>query len=166
MVVYSQPLRNNSSDPAGSTIISEVAMNASSVFYGQSISMVKFYLYNPASNTGTLTCGIYESDGTLKHTFYTMDMSTLPTVDEGLITPDSCTAFTGALAVGDGIGVKTDSQAIKLPVQLTDVFDGVNTAWRSNATTNTSYDCAFEITTGAGVTATTTMPPPPAWVRI
>ena len=143
---YTQALSNNQSDPNSSSIISEKIINSDSVFYNVAIVDVQFYIYNHYETTGTVTCGLFASDGTLKHTFWTMDIASLPTSADGL-QQGTMSAYTSATIAGDCIGIKTDSaNKVKMLVQLTDVFDGVNTAWANNGTEETDYDCAFSIT--------------------
>jgi len=161
MTTYTQLLNTHTSNPSTISIISESVGTTSSVFFGKGITDVKFMLYNLYSNTGTLTCGVFSSSGVLKHTFYTMDITTLPTTNTGLITAPSVTPYTGAMSVGDGIGVSATAM-IGLAVKLTDVFDGVNTVWTSNGSTlGNAYECAFEITTTAVTSTGGRLPPPP-----
>ena len=146
VTTYLQDQRNNASDPSSTSIISERITDSSSLLFGKTISDVKLYLYNPLSNTGTATCGLFSSAGVLKHTFWTIDMATLPTTDTGL-QQGTMIPYTSLTIAGDCIGIKTDSAStIKCPVQLTDVFDGTASTWANNGVPNTSYDLAFSIT--------------------
>ena len=174
--VYTQALLNNASDPTNVNWVGEMVVTISSLLYDTPITDAQFYLYNPSGATGTVTCALRRQDGTLVHTFWTKDISTLPTT-AGTLTSETSSPYTSNTAVGDVIAISTDSTtAIKCQIQLgTRPFDGTNTAWALNNAPppNNDFndypygayfgDCGFQITIPSPPPASTgtRLPPPP-----
>ena len=149
--------------PTGTEIVGENCSTVDSVFYDLQITDAQFYLGNPGSNAGTCTCGVF-SGTTLKHTFWTKDISTLPT--GYVLTSETSTPTTTAIAVDDYIGIASTGY-IKLYTSDSDNFDGVNSQLTRGGTIISLKDAAFSITVGEAPPPASSgqlLPPPVAWI--
>ena len=154
---YTQTSLDNASNPSNADMVAEMVVNTSSLLYNKQITNVQYYLYNPSSATGTVTCALRRIDGTLVHTFWTKDISTLPAT-AGTLTSETTTPYTGLTKVNDCIAISTNSATtIAMQIDLNSrPFDGANTAWAlkigsadfTDAPYSGAYygDCGFSIT--------------------
>jgi len=145
---YTQTFIPNDQDIGSGETVGEMAMNDSSLLYGFAITDAQFYPFNPNENTGTLTCGVWNAAGSLLHTFWTKDMTELPTAHESaVVTTETSTPYTSAIAVGDTIGCTAGSGCKLATYQINDSkFDGTNSKLSYNFSSVTG-DAAFSITT-------------------
>ena len=151
----------------GAGVKGTVINNSSSVYYGQSISDVQYYLKQHGT-VGIVSAQLFQcSDGSVKHTFWTMNLSDVsPT---GAWTANTSIPYTGTIVVGDIIGV---SWSVNCGVSRvnSNCIDGTNSGYASSATDCTAdhgFDMWYKITTGgAPSSGTTFFPPRPAYVRL
>tara|TARA_B100000029_G_scaffold422233_1_gene428851 strand:+ start:336 stop:863 length:528 start_codon:yes stop_codon:yes gene_type:complete len=142
---------------------------ATSVFYNQSISDVQFYAYRSNSEPSkTLYARLRASDGTLKHTFWSMPYDDLPT--SGALTTQTTSAYTSNIAVNDVIVLEVDpaptTATLYFGYYSSDNFDGTNTTYTGRNSDGTypsitSYDSAFSITLGGSSGSGGVLLPPP-----
>lgn len=169
VTVYLQDNVANDTDIGSTERVGESCNSTASVFYDLYCTDAQFYLKNPNSNAGTVTCGVFNGT-TLLHTFWTLDMSTLSTTTFTLTDVES-SPYEDKINVGDYIGC-TSSAGAKMGMRLADVFDGSDSTWQRNSTVNTSYDTGFKITIDTAAPspspsdASVLLPPNPAMVRL
>ena len=91
-------------DPANDAFKGEKVTTSSSVLLGIKLTDVQFYIYRSGTNSdATVTCGQFETDGTLVHTFWTKTFNALPT--SAALTTETSTASAVALTTDHVIGI-------------------------------------------------------------
>lgn len=158
---------STSTEPSGGTK-GLVITNSASVFFGNSISDVQFYLQKKGSPTvGIVSCELRRcSTGALVHTFWSMNLSDLD--PSGAWTSNTTTPYTGAIAVGDIICVTWGSDHLYFYYRQAECQDIGYSGFANSSTACTppaAWDPWYKITTGSGPSpppssGSTVMPPP------
>ena len=138
------------SDVGGIYFIGEGANTTDSLFYNSYIQSVNFYVFNPASNTGTCKAVQMDESGQEVHEFWSKDISTLGTANK-VMSSESSTPSTVKFEQYHSLGLVSTGN-IKMGVTLVDGFDGTDTCRiyytnfddpSATRTVNPGYDMGF-----------------------
>ena len=119
-----------------------VVSNESSIYYGKSITDTQYYLKQNGTTSGTASAKIIQcSDGSTKHTFWTMNISDISAT--GAWTTETSTPYTGTITTGDIIGMEF-THAFGIGRYNGNCLDGTYSGYASTAT-DCSNDHDFDL---------------------
>lgn len=135
----------------GGVVMTGEYVDTGSTLIDETISKVEFYGRKYGNPTGNALLGVWNSSGTLVHTYGTVDVSTL-TTSNAWISAESTTGY--ELSAGDTVGIfhSTGTNSDHISLQHDDsnpLFDGSNSVWTRMASDNsfafwTNVDMTFK----------------------
>jgi len=142
------------SDVSSTAFVGEGANTTDSLFYNSYVQDVNFYVFNPASNSGTCKAVQMDESGQTVHEFWSKDMSTLGTANK-VMSSESSTPSEVKFEQYHSLGM-ISTAGIKMGITIAaPVFDGsdttripyndYDTGSAARGTINTNYDMAFKV---------------------